>query len=165
MEEMVKDPIAVVRTQGLAAGRARFGQLLAADEARYGANSVKVADLLTSFGVGLYMDGFTTEDQTEREASLDYLRDAIPRYRRAFGPQHPEVAVALHSFADADLALHDKHLTSESEQALEEALRIRCVALGSNNEETRATEVALMHARLDSIHFPRNSPGPGLPGC
>jgi len=165
MEQMVKEPMAAVRSDGLAAGRARFGRLLAADEAHYGANSVRAADLVTSFGVALYMDGSAADDRAERVASLDYLRDAISRYRAAFGPKHPEVAVALHSFATADLGLNDGRLTPESERALEEALRIRCDALGPGNKETRATEVALMHARLDSAPPAPNSPGPALPGC
>lgn len=162
MEQMVAGPMAVVRKDGLASGRARFEQLLAAKEARYGRDSVQVADLITAFGVELYLDEMTTEDPAELQASRDYLRDAIPRYRKAFGPNSPEVAVALHSFADADISLHGKRLTPEAEAALREALRIRRAALGPDDRETRATEDRLARAKRDAPAWPPNSAGSAL---
>lgn len=162
MEQMVKEPIAAVRKRGLASGQARFEQLLAADEARYGRNSVQVADLLTAFGVELYSEGFEDDNQAASQASLNYLREAIPHYRKAFSPEHPEVAVALHSFADADISLHGGRLTPEAETALEEALRIRRAALGPDDPETRATEIKLAHARRKSRSEPFNSAASAL---
>ncbi len=50
------------------------------------------------------------------------------------------MAVALHSFADADIELHGGRRTPKAEAALREALRIRRAALGPDNVETRATE-------------------------
>jgi hypothetical protein len=157
MEQMVKEPMMVARNRGLASGQAVFEHQLAADKARYGPDSVQVADLLTAFGVELNSEGFEDDNQEATEVSLHYLREAIPHYRKAFGPDHPEVAVALHSFADADRALHGGRLTPEAEAALKEALRIRRAALGPDNPETRATEIALAHARMDLLSGPPNS--------
>jgi hypothetical protein len=144
---MVAEPIAAVRKQGLASGRATFEHVLAATEGRYGRDSVQAADLLEAFGVELYTLGSEDGDQGSSQASLTYLREAILHYRKAFGPEHPEVAVALHSFADADIGLNGDRLTPEAQAALEEALRIRRGRLGPDNPETRATEVRLAHLR------------------
>ena len=78
---------------------------------------------------------------------MNYLRQAIPHYRKAFGPEHPEVAVALHSFADADVGLNKGRLTPEAEGALEAALRSRRATRGPDNRETRATEKRLARLR------------------
>ncbi|HEY1607264.1 MAG TPA: tetratricopeptide repeat protein [Allosphingosinicella sp.] len=162
MEQMVEEPIAAVRNQGLASGQAKFEQLLVADEQRYGRDSVQVADLLTAFGVELYSLGFENDNQADSQASLNYLREAIPHYRKAFGPEHPEVAVALHSFADADINLNGGRLTPQAEGALEEALRIRRAALGPDNPETRATEARLARARKHLGSEPLNSAASAL---
>lgn len=145
MKAMVEEPISTVHQQGLARGAQQFAHLLATTEARYGPDSVQVADLLTAFGVGLYSQGYDDDNRVESEASLKYLREAVPHYRKAFNPQHPEVAVALHSLADAEISLTG-HLTPEAEAALDEALRIRRAALGPNNPETRATARRLTRA-------------------
>jgi hypothetical protein len=143
MERMVEGPIAAVRKYGLATGQAEFQRLLAGEEARSGSDSVRVADLLTSFGVGLYSEWDGADRQTMLEASRDYLNLAVSRYRNAFGPEHPEVAVALHSFADVDIELHENRATPEAKAALQEALRIRRKTLGPEHHETRATEERL----------------------
>lgn len=147
MEQMVRGPIAAVRKQGLATGQAEFQRLLAREEARFGYRSVRVADLLTSFGVGLYMEWDAADRRTMVAASRDYLQLAVSRYRDALGPEHPEVAVALHSFADVDIDFHGNRVTPEAEAALHEALWIRRRALGRDNHETRATEERLASLR------------------
>jgi len=161
IEQMVERPMAAVRHKGLPSGVAMFERQLNLDRSQCGSGSVRVADLLTAFGVELYIEGSATENEAEMRAARDYLRDAIPVYRKAFGPGSPEVAVALHSFADADIAIHDNRLTPEAEAALVEALRIRRAALGLDNRETRATEARLAHARARKVasSLPANSAG------
>ena len=139
MSELVAAPMAVVERQGLSAGKAAFERLLAAARAGHGAQSVEVADLIESFGVGLYTLGYEREDRHIREASLSYLEAAIPAYRVAFGDAHPEVAVALNSYADAQLALHEDDPPQSAQAAYEEAYRIRLAALGPTNFETLAS--------------------------
>jgi hypothetical protein len=139
MSELVSAPMAVVERDGLPAGKAAFERLLAAARARQGARSVEAADLLESFGVGLYTLGFEREDRQIREASLSYLQAAIPAYRAAFGDAHPEVAAALNSYADAQLALHEDDPPQSAQAAYEEAYRIRLAALGPTNIETLAS--------------------------
>lgn len=159
MQQMVEGPMAALRKEGLPSGRAEFERQLALNRAQYGPRSVKIADLLTAFGVELYVEGLDTDNEAEIDASVDYLRDAIPAYRDAFGADSPEVAVALHSFADADIKVHDNRLTPEAEAALQEALRIRRVALGPNDRETRATEARLARARKEASAWPADSAG------
>jgi hypothetical protein len=142
---MVERPIAMVHDQGLSSGEEAFEKLLGAYVDRYGADSVQVADLLTAFGVGLFSQGFDDDNRAESDASLKYLREAVPHYRKAFGPEHPEVAVALHSLADAEISLKGR-LTPAAEAALTEALQIRRAALGPNDPETRATARRLARA-------------------
>jgi hypothetical protein len=159
IEQMVEGPMVAVRKEGLPSGVAVFERQLTLDRAQYGSGSVRVADLLTAFGVELYTEGAATENEAEMRAARDYLRNAIPVYRKAFGQGSPEVAVALHTFADADIAIHDNRLTPEAEAALVEALRIRRAALGPDNRETRATEARLARARArkDAPRWPANS--------
>ena len=140
MERLVEGPMSTVREQGLAAGEARFEELRAAEAARSGPSSVAVADLLMAFGVELHMEWIMTEDRALLQASRDRVHQSIAAYRAAFGPDHPEVAVALHSFATVDIELHEGEATPEAEAALREALRIRRAKLGPQNHETVATE-------------------------
>jgi hypothetical protein len=138
MDELVSGPIDVVQSQGLAAGQAAFERLLARTRAAHGTASVEVADLIESFGVGLYVleldsgEGF-------REASIPYLEAAIPAYRAAFGDADPEVAVALNSYADALSALNEDDPPRSAEAAYDEAYRIRLAAFGPRNVETMAS--------------------------
>ncbi|HEV2746265.1 MAG TPA: tetratricopeptide repeat protein [Allosphingosinicella sp.] len=140
MERLVAGPMAAVREDGLAAGDAVFERLRAAEAARSGPAGVGVADLLTAYAVELYGEWVSTEDRALLQASRDRLLAAITAYRAAFGPDHPEVAVALHSFADVDIPLNDGRATPQAEAALREALRIRRAALGPRHPETRAAE-------------------------
>ena len=143
MDELVRRPMALVEAEALAAGQKAFEQDLSAARKRYGERSVEVADLLTSFGVNLYILGLNQDDLQLKQASLAYLKEAIPAYRASFGPNHPEVAMALNSYDDVDLALHEDDPPEEAEVALEEAYRIRLAALGPDNAETRSSLFAL----------------------
>lgn len=135
-EDLVGVPLSIVQRRGLPAGKADFDRRLAAARARHGARSVEVADLLMSFGVGLYNIGSSTEDRQLRAESIPYLEVAIPAYRAAFGDAHPEVALALNSYADAQIELDRENPPPSAEAALEEAYRIRVHALGPTNFET-----------------------------
>jgi len=130
--------LSIVQSRGLAAGKADFERRLAAARARHGAQSVEVADLLTSFGVGLYNIASSTDDRQLKAESIHYLEAAIAAYRAAFGDAHPEVALALNSYADAQIALNRENPPPSAETALEEAYRIRLRALGPTNFETLA---------------------------
>ena len=169
MAEMIARPIAAVRERGLAAGEAEFERLLL----RETGNGVKIADLHTAFGVGLYEEWLITHHRPLLVAARDRMRKAVSAYRQAFGAKHPEVAVALHSFADIDVILNDERPTPEAVAAMREALTIRRDALGPHNAETKAAEAA-----LKDLADPQRGdapPGPGvggnelaiewLPGC
>jgi tetratricopeptide (TPR) repeat protein len=148
MRELVAGPISIVQSHGLEAGKAAFERLLARTRAARGARSVKVADLIEAFGVGLYSLSEGASDRL-RDAAIPYLEAAIAAYREAFGPNHAEVAVALHSYADAQLQLHPDDPPESADAAYEEAYRIRLAALGPSNIETRAALQNL--ARLRSL--------------
>ena len=150
MARMVEGPMSAVRERGLAGGDAGFERLLATEETRSGSNKVKIADLHMAYGLGLYDVWSKTDDQLMLQASRDRIRDSIPLYRAAFGPAHPEVALALHTFADVDIELNGD-VSPHAEVALWEALRIRRAALGAGNAETLATERRLesMGAQVD----------------
>jgi hypothetical protein len=143
MERLVATPMAAVRERGLRAGDAAFQRLVAAEEARSGRNSVKIADLLTAYGVELYLQGILPDDRALLQASRARLAAAVAVHRAAFGPDHPEVALALTSMADVDVHLNKGRLTPRAEAALREALRIRRASLGPQHRETLATEERL----------------------
>lgn len=139
---LVAAPIAEIEAGREAAGIAAFEALLAAAERRHGRDSLQKADLLESFGVALHMQG----EPRFSEAGLIYLRRAIDAYRAYYGPGHPEVAVALNSWADVE-RLRRPHLPAAAEAALEEAYRIRVAALGPAHGETLWTMLYLAQVR------------------
>lgn len=148
LEQLVEEPLDELRANGFPAGQAKFEQLRRMNEALHGPKSARVADLLMAFGVQLYMESYGASDERAMLlASRDYLKAAIPAYRAAFGENHPEVAVALHSFADVEVVVNNDRLTREAEAALEEALRIRSEGLGPENHETLATKERLSSLR------------------
>jgi hypothetical protein len=147
MSELVSVPMSIVETRGLPAGKAAFERLLAAARVAHGERSAAVADLLTAFGVGLYTFGLDSDDPRIREESAPYFEAAVPAYRAAFGDAHPEVAVALNSYADVQQALHEDDPPQSAETALEEAYRIRLSAFGPANIETLASLRYLARAR------------------
>jgi hypothetical protein len=146
MARMVEGPMSAVRERGLAQGDAAFERLVSGEKARDGSNRVRIADLHMAYGVELYMEWSAKNDIALLEASRDRIRASIPLYRAAFGPAHPEVALALNSFADVEIDLNGDE-SPAGKAALREALRIRRATLGAENAETLATE-----ARLESLN-------------
>lgn len=142
---MVESAASAVRERGLAGGDAEFDRLLAIEKARNEPSGAGTADLTMAYGVELYHEWTRTDDELLLQASRDRIRASIAHYRAAFGPNHPEVALALHTFADVDIELNGE-ASPTAEIAFREALRIRRAALGAANPETLATE-----ARLESI--------------
>lgn len=147
MEALVGQPIGLVRSGNLAGGERAFEQLLAREIASRGDGSVEAADLLTAFGVLVYAAGVEAGDDALREKSLSYLERSIPAYRTAFGADHPEVAVALNTYADAETEIRGGSASIEAERALEEAYRIRVASLGPQHTETLASLSGLARLR------------------
>lgn len=147
MKALVAQPMDIVRKSGLTFGEKSFEALIAATIKKNGKGSVEEADLLTSFGVELYLAGLDSDDEKLRRAALIYLERAAGAARTAFGPRHPEVALALNSYADAALNFDDPALRPLAEKALAEALSIRKEKLGDDNAETASTEARLAELR------------------
>jgi hypothetical protein len=139
MITLVGGAVRLVEAGDLPAGKEAFQRLLAAARAEHGARSVEAADLLESFGVRLYVLSVDSDNPRLRGESLPYLEAAIPAYRAAFGNAHPEVALALNSYADVQLILHPDDPPESAVAALDEAYGMRLNALGATNIETLAT--------------------------
>jgi len=125
---------------------AAFDRLLASATAAHGAQSLEAADLLTAFGVVMAGQADVHPGLDLRRRALDYLERSIPIYRRVFGRGHPEVAVALNSWADVERARRP-HWPGPAEAALAEALRIRQASLGPRHRETLWTIIYLSDVR------------------
>jgi hypothetical protein len=149
MDVLVAKPMTIFESSGLAEAEKAFDQLLAKAVNKHGQKSVEQADLLTAFGVGLYVESFNSDDAAVGNASLDYLKRAIPAYKAAFGARDPEVALALNSYADAAMGIDPAGLRPDAVAALEEALAIRVETLGRDNPETRSTADKLENVRND----------------
>ncbi|HEX6742531.1 MAG TPA: tetratricopeptide repeat protein [Sphingomicrobium sp.] len=137
MERLAAQPMAVVRSEGVAAGKAAFERLLADTRMRKGPRSVEAADLLTAFAVELYLEN-PEPGSAEYEAAREYLKDAVPAYVAAFGPNHPEVALALNTRADIERKQSPDDPSPLVDSLLQQALRIRMKSLGPSNAETAA---------------------------
>ena len=146
MERLVAEPMAVVRSDGLEAGEAAFDRLLADTKARKGPRSVEAADLLTAFAVELYLENHEP-DSPELEAARRYQKDAIPAYVAAFGPNHPEVALALNTQADLEREQSPQDPPPSVDSELRQALQVRARSLGPTDPETVATLVQLADIR------------------
>jgi hypothetical protein len=147
MDALVAGPMAALRKSGLAAAQKAFDALLADAVNKHGKGSVEEADLLTAFGVALDIEGIDRGDEKLERAALPYIERAIPAYRAAFGPRHPEVALALNSYATLLHNFHDKALDPAAEAALVEAISIRTEKLGPDNPETKTAEAELAELR------------------
>jgi hypothetical protein len=89
---MVAGPIGLVRRGDFLAGEAALAASIERTRAARGPRSVEEHDLLIGFAIGLH-------EMERRAESLAYMRQAIGAAKLAFGPRHPETAVALHSYA------------------------------------------------------------------
>jgi tetratricopeptide (TPR) repeat protein len=94
------------------------------------------SDLLTAFGVGLHSLGDAEEDDPYRRASIPYLERSVPAAIRRFGSGHPEVALALNTYADALRSLSPDDPPRQVDQAYARAFAIRERTLGRINAET-----------------------------
>lgn len=140
LEAMVAAPLARVDAGDLEGGQQAFEALLAR------APAGQASDLLTAFGVALYYrskaDPADLLDQTSDagapllRAAVPYLERAVPAAVQRFGPDHPEVALALNSYADARWLADGDNPDPSVDRALTEALRIRVAALGPTHTET-----------------------------
>ena len=96
------------------------------------------SDLLTAFGIGLWTT-FPERDEEElryRRAALLYLERAIPAAAARFGPDHPEVALVLHTYGDALRQASAGDPPRAVDRALARAYLIRARALGLRDRET-----------------------------
>lgn len=143
---MVERPMAQIEAGDLAGGIATFEAMAAAARARGGAHSLAEADLLIAFGAQLHSQAVDSGDRGYSERALSYLQRATEAYRALFGPDHPEVATALNSWADVERYLRP-HAPAAAEAALEEAYRIRRAALGPSHQETLWTGIYLASTR------------------
>jgi len=152
MDALVAGPMAVLKTSGLDAAQKAFEALVADTVRKHGKGTVREADLLTAFGVALDLEGINRDDQQLERAAAPYIERAIPAYRAAFGPRHPEVALALNSYATLIHNFHDKALDAKAEAALVEAISIRIEKLGPENSETKTAqaELAMLRDRQDT---------------
>lgn len=141
MESLVAGPMVLIRRGDAAAAEASVAALIAQAREHHGPRSVAEYDLLTAFGVRLLA-------ANEKELARFYLRQAIDAGRRAFGPRHPESALALHTYADVIDPGEDSPPPAETVARMEEALAIRRETLGSSNVETLATLAALAKVKV-----------------
>lgn len=146
MAWLVQQPLSRVQAGDIEGGRRLFETMLRAAQARHGANAIEVADLLTAFGVLLYQQDIAVLPGAEPLAP-GYLRRAIPVYGAALGPNHPEVATALNSYADVLRLPHPENPPVEAERALAEAYRIRLTSRGPSHAETLWTILYLADIR------------------
>lgn len=136
MEELVAAPVAAVR-----AGKwDKAVAMLEADRARVAgqAAAITCADLDESFGVLVYTEGLTGGPSRLKADALPFLERAVGSYRAALGDRHPEVALALQSWADVLIALDRAGNAPRARQAYCEAFRIRFAALGPTDKNTGA---------------------------
>jgi hypothetical protein len=150
MEQLVGAPMALVRQGKRSAADALFRAQLARAAATDPSHRDE-ADLLTAYGVLLYTEGLQDTAQDElRRAAIPWLRQAVAATRAAWGPRHPETALALQDLGDALRGLDPDHIPAEAEQAIAAAYAIRLATLGAEDRETKASLQALGQVRRAS---------------
>lgn len=147
MEKLVAGPLGAVEKSGLPEAELAFDRLLQEARRRQGSASVLEADLLMSFGVTLFERGSELQREDMRQISAVYLGRAVAATKRAFGPVHPETALALHTYADVLVDLERGDPRDDAEAALAEALSIRQATLGPDNSEALAAMRSLARAK------------------
>ncbi|MEA3032099.1 MAG: hypothetical protein QOH86_115, partial [Sphingomonadales bacterium] len=93
----------------------------------------------TAYGVALYNEGEESDTGDTRSAAIPWLEQAVAATRSAWGPAHPETALALQNLADVIREVHPEAPGAAAEAALREAYRIRVATLGPGNVETLYT--------------------------
>src|SRR5262245_37693244 len=76
MQSLVKGPMSVLRGRGLTEAQQQFETLVARAVKGHGKGSVEEADLLTSFGVSLYIESIDRDAPALAQASVSYLERA-----------------------------------------------------------------------------------------
>lgn len=147
-EPETRDRISAEQLEALTAGPARLIERGRVDEAERAfarllslqrPGTVAAMDHLTSFALAL----FTAGEGELRPRSIAYFRRAVEAARAAVGPDHPEVALVLATYADAQIHTWRDDPPREADAALAEAYRIRLAAFGPRNIETLANLIAL----------------------
>jgi tetratricopeptide (TPR) repeat protein len=141
MAEMVAAPLALAESGDLAGAQREFEAQLA----RSGPQ--EAPDLLTGFGVGLYLKGLEKDSEPLMRAALPYLERAIPAATARFGDGHPEMALALTTYADALRKLSPRDPPRRADEAYQRAYHIRARTLGPNNAETLYSLARLAQVR------------------
>jgi hypothetical protein len=147
MAALVRAPLRLIEAGDVAGGQRLFERSVAIAAARHGPGALEVADLLMSFGAMIYRANDEEVPQKTALATL-YLRRAVPAYRAALGPNHPDVATALNSHADVLRLAEPDDPPAEAERALNHAYRIRLASRGPHHAETLWTllYIAEIHA-------------------
>lgn len=148
MKSLVAGPMAALRKGRTAAAFAEIDAIRARKAATEPDDPFAVADIDEAFGVLLFLEG-DGDDRLQR-ASVPFLKRAISEYRDRLGATHPEVAVALHSYADVLASLDPRTNAREAHAAYCEAFRIRRQILGAKHAETGAALAALARLYPDS---------------
>ncbi len=133
LEAMVAEPLEAARAGDLPGAQRAFEALLARSDVE------QAPDLLSAFGVGLYSQGagdWDSDGERFRRASVPYLERAIPATEKRFGPDHPEVALALNTYGDVLRALSPEDPPRQADSAYARAYAIREKTLGRGNAET-----------------------------
>jgi len=141
MEAMVAGPVALLRQGKAAEADAAARRLVGAAQAR--GDSVRAADLLTAYGVQRFSDATAHGGPEDRRGAIAWFREAVAAARRAWGPDHPETALALNDLGDVLRQIAPDPPGEEAEQALRQAYAIRLKTLGPRNPETLAAGRAL----------------------
>lgn len=109
-------------------------------ESRYGKDSPAYAEAVMFRALSIfYEDG---------PASLPVFRESLRRYEAALGPQHVDVALALHTLADALDETNGDSSLSEIEGLYRRAFDIRNSALGPQNATTASAALAVARVLL-----------------
>jgi len=130
---LVERPMALVNRGDVAGGQRQFEREYTAMAERKGQRSITLGDMLTSFGVGLWMEDYHAE-------AVPYFRRAVAAYRIS-APDEPDLALALNTLADAVYIDDDLPPPTEALAAMREALKIRRATLGPHNAETAVSYV------------------------
>jgi len=138
--DLTAQPAAELQAGDIEKAKADFEVLLQSREGPDHESQVRYGDTLESFGVAMFM-------ADQKEASLAYLERGISAFRRAFGPRHPEVAVALNSWADAAKEISPESPPTGTDEAYEEAYEIRLASLGPSDPETLSNLVELANLK------------------
>lgn len=141
-DALVAGPTAHLEAGDLSAGVVAFEILLTETIATYGEDSVRVADLISAFAVQLDVNDYSA-------ASLPFFYRAKEAYVRAFGPEHPEVAVAWTDIGIMLLKVDRKANRQAAIGALKQAYEIRRAQLGTDNAETAFSLLYIAEAYVE----------------